>query len=510
MSAGTLRGMSTDTGRTLAVRALAIDLHVLNMRTRMPFRYGIASMTGLPHLFVRLRAEIGGQEQVGLASEGLPPKWFTKDPSTTFPQDLADMLAVIRHACDLALETRGESVFEWWQQVYAAQQQWAEEQGFPPLLSGLGASLVERAMIDAYCRATGQAFATAVRRNAFGIQLGAIHGELSGFAPAALVPAQPLRSVIARHTVGLADPLTDADIPDGERLDDGLPQSLEASIRTYGLTHFKLKLSGDLARDVARLRQIAVVLSSATGATGEDYAFTLDGNEQYHDVETFINAWRTFAAEPSLRTFMRHVLFVEQPLHRDVALSEGVARDLVGWQERPPIIIDESDGAMESLPHALASGYAGTSYKNCKGVFRGLANACLIARRNAENPDRRFVISGEDLANVGPVALLQDLATMATLGIEHVERNGHHYFAGLSMLPREVQERVLEEHGDLYHQTVTDNVPGATEFPSLDIRHGHLSLGSVIEAPFGTAFLVDSTQFTPLDQWDFASLGVDE
>jgi hypothetical protein len=30
-------------------------------RTRFPFRYGIASMTEVPHLFVRVRLEIGGK-----------------------------------------------------------------------------------------------------------------------------------------------------------------------------------------------------------------------------------------------------------------------------------------------------------------------------------------------------------------------------------------------------------------------------------------------------------------
>src|SRR5437868_6023967 len=64
-----------------AVRVRDFQLHVLDMRTRMPFRYGIASMTALPHLFVRLEVEVGGRAQVGLASEGLPPKWFTKDPT---------------------------------------------------------------------------------------------------------------------------------------------------------------------------------------------------------------------------------------------------------------------------------------------------------------------------------------------------------------------------------------------------------------------------------------------
>ena len=37
-------------------------------------------------------------------------------------------------------------------------------------------------------------------------------------------------------------------------MDDGLPQSLEASIRAYGLTHFKIKLAGDVRKDLDRLR----------------------------------------------------------------------------------------------------------------------------------------------------------------------------------------------------------------------------------------------------------------
>jgi len=306
--------------------------------------------------------------------------------------------------------------------------------------------------------------------------------------------------LIARHTVGLADPLTSAEIPAEERLDDGLPHALEVCARDYGLTHFKLKLSGDLAHDVARLRQIAVVLESAAG---ESYRFTLDGNEQFKSVAQFTEAWRAFGAEPSLRAFMPHALFVEQPLHRDVALSEDAARDLRAWRDRPPIIIDESDGESGSAVVALDAGYAGTSHKNCKGVFRGIANACLMAHRRTQQPQRRFIISGEDLANVGPVALLQDLAAMATLGIDHVERNGHHYFRGLSMLPEDMQSLVLEQHGDLYRRHPSG-------FPTLDVRAGRIEVGSVVDAPFGTRFLLDSTQFTPLSEWRFETLGVAE
>ena len=44
----------------MSVKVRDVDLRVLNMRTRMPFRYGIASMTALPHLFVRCTVEVDG------------------------------------------------------------------------------------------------------------------------------------------------------------------------------------------------------------------------------------------------------------------------------------------------------------------------------------------------------------------------------------------------------------------------------------------------------------------
>src|SRR5437016_8781797 len=78
------------------------EFFVRHTRTRFPFKYGIASMTEVPHLFVRTRVSVGNVSSFGLASEGLPPKWFTKNPATTFEQDLPEMLEVISHAAKLA------------------------------------------------------------------------------------------------------------------------------------------------------------------------------------------------------------------------------------------------------------------------------------------------------------------------------------------------------------------------------------------------------------------------
>jgi len=473
----------------MSIRVRAIELRVLPMRTRMPFRYGIATLTALPHLFVRVEAEIDSVICQGVAADGLAPKWFTKNPATTTEHDTAEMLAVIKAACGFARDSgAAPSVFELSRCVYDAQQAWAAGQGHPPLLSSFGVSLVERALIDAFCRARQMPFAGAVRENALGIRLATMHSELAGARPADLLPSRPLPSMRARHTIGLSDPLTDEQIAPDERADDGLPQSLVASIRAYGLTHFKIKICGDRAADIARLRQIAAVLE----VEAPDYWFTLDGNEQFHDLAAFRELWQALQDDPGLAPLMRRLLFVEQPLHRDTALSDSTARALLDWQDRPAMIVDESDGEIGSLPAALAAGYAGTSHKNCKGVFKGIANACLIAHRRRMDPTPSLVLSGEDLSNVGPVALLQDLAAMATLGVEHVERNGQHYFAGLSMYPRELQEQVLEQHGDLYRRHPRG-------FATLDIRDGRIDIGSVVAAPFGLAFPFEIGRYMSLD-----------
>lgn len=476
------------------------DLYILNMRARMPFRYGIATLTALPHLFLRVELEVDGQRQTGLAAEGLPPKWFTKDPATTFADDVRDMLGVVEAACAFTeAAAPAANVFDLWYRIYREQERWADDHGFPPLLAGFGVSMVERAMIDAFCRLTRTPFATAVRANTFGIRLGDLHSSLGGAAPAAFLPPAPLRAVRVRHTVGLGDPLTGNDIPPSERLDDGLPQSLEASIRSYGLTHFKIKLSGDTGNDVPRLRQVAAVIAANTA----DFAFTLDLNEQYRTVDAVQRTWQALWDDGALASFLPHLLFVEQPLHRDVALSPAIGAELRGWLDRPPMIIDESDSRPESLPLALEAGYAGVSHKNCKGVFKGVANACLIAQRRRDDPEGRYVLSGEDLASVGPVAMLQDLAVMANLGVDHVERNGHHYFTGLSMYPADVQERVLNAHGDLYRLHERG-------YATLNIREGKVQTGSIVDAPFALGFELDPSCFTPVAQWDARSLNLAE
>ena len=462
------------------------SIHQIQLKTRMPFKYGIATMTEVPMVFVRIEAEIDGTKTAGIASDLLPPKWFTKVPEDPLEKEISDMLQVIRKALSQALGQAADSAFDLWKLIYDGQSRWAEANNIPALLAHFGTSLVERALIEATCKAGNKTLGQALLSGSLGFEPGRIHSCLEGQSASSLLPKTPLAKVQARHTVGLGDPLDSNQIDADDRIDDTLPQSLDQCIQAYGLRHFKIKINGDIEWDLDRLKNVAKCIEQHADS---DFAFSLDGNEQFQSVTAFRDHWNILHAEPELETFFDHLLFIEQPLHRDGALNESLKSEFDQWPDRPAVIIDESDATIESLPQALAIGYAGTSHKNCKGIFKGIANACLLDhhRRNGT----QTVMSGEDLCNVGPVAVIQDLAVMATLGIESVERNGHHYMAGLSQFPERTREQVLNAHDGLYKTSETG-------WPTLAICNGEIDLTSVNTQPFGTGFELDLSVFSEI------------
>src|SRR5205085_11881650 len=104
-------------------------------------------------------------------------------------------------------------------------------EGLNALVVSYGAALVDRAILDALCAALDTSFANAMQENVAALDA-ALAPDLREFAfDRYLAALKPAPTVAARHTVGLLDPLTSADVR--TRPDDELPVSLDEVIARY-------------------------------------------------------------------------------------------------------------------------------------------------------------------------------------------------------------------------------------------------------------------------------------
>lgn len=387
-----------------------------------PFRFGIASLTWLEHLLVEATFDVDGTTVVGYAGENLAPRWFVKDPTLAIEHEVLRL----RDAVRLALESGCAlgpcpTPFDLWWRLHRRVRDGSLLE--PPLLAQLAESFVERAAIDAWCRRFGLPLAQAVRLGALGLEPSRVHPSI-GFAQAiASLPTAPAQRLRVRHTAGLADD----------------PQALPDLLRDQGINSLKIKLAGDVDADLDRLIRIVSVVPTSG-------YLTLDGNENYTDLTSFARLLTSIANAPDLR---RRVAWVEQPLRRDIALCDDVAWVLRGSALR--VIIDESDASPEDLPRALSLGYAGATVKSCKGVFKSLLHAALLAQ-HASAGAQASILSGEDLTIVAPWSQAGDLELASTCGVIDLERNGHHYADGLAAFPAEVGEWAMHHHPALYRR----------------------------------------------------------
>src|SRR5690606_31016242 len=384
------------------------------VQTRMPFRFGRATMTQMPILHLRLKVEThDGQTLTGISAAGIPPLWFDKGAGKTHADNIQDLSLSLRLALDGYMQLDASPVWYLHKAAEPDIRRSAAAKGLSDLTAGYGVALVDSALIDSVCRLTGTAFHAALKADLFGYG-----GDLG-----ALLPEAPVERMALRHTIGLADPILDGDIT--EAVNDGLPESLEQVISHYGAKYFKIKISGDAEASRDRLRRIASVLDGQAG----DYRATLDGNEQFPDMHEFAAFVRAASADPALRGFWDRTLLIEQPVGRGHSLLDSVEEPLREIAAFKPVIIDESDGEAGSFERALSLGYGGISAKNCKGVFRTLHSYRVIKETEARGL-RAPILSSEDLTNAPVVPLHQDLCVAAALGITHSERNGHHYIVG--------------------------------------------------------------------------------
>ncbi|HET7527828.1 MAG TPA: enolase C-terminal domain-like protein [Burkholderiaceae bacterium] len=450
-----------------------IALHERPVKLRLPFRFGVVTLTECPQAFVHARIELmngpSSRSSWGGGAELMAPKWFDKNLTLSNDDNFEQLRDVLRLARTAYLgDATVDTAFGHFARHHDAHQRACAARGHNPLLASYGPALIDRALLDALCRACGVSFYAAMRGNLAGLD--ERHPQFAGVEwDTFLSTLTPAPSIAARHTVGLVDAIGASDLQ--HPVHDGLPETLEQVVQRYGHRHFKLKVAGRIADDVARLTRIAAVLDRIEG----DLVVSLDGNEQFDSADGVAELLARIREAPALARLWRAIAFVEQPIARKVALEV----DVRPIDASKPVIVDESDGELDSFVQARARGYSGISSKTCKGLYKSLLNAARCARWNRDEGRPHYFMSGEDLTTQAGLAVQQDLALVNLLGITHVERNGHHYVDGMAALPPSEQQAFLDAHSDLYERS-----HGAVR---LRIGDGRLAIASLACPGFASA-----------------------
>ena len=435
-----------------------------------PFRFGAITINATPQLFVRVEIEVEGRgTAVGASAELLVPKWFDKRPELSPAQTVDGLRRSLEIARGLYLARTGYlTAFDLHASCIGAQIATCAKKNIPPLAAAYGPAEIDKAVLDAVLCAVETNFFDGMAGNIAGIDARLSPDLKETDITTFLAGRKPLPRVAIRHTVGLDDTV------EGK---DGVADAHENA----GARYFKLKLSGDPAADAARLARIGKELDTL----GHGYKVTLDANEQYADLAALQALIDRVDRDPGLGPIASRLLYIEQPMPRDITRQSPL-----GSLAARGFIIDEADDSYDAFPAARALGYHGISSKSCKGLYKSVVNATRAAKWSADGGT--FFVTGEDLTCQAGLAVQQDLALGAFLGIAHAERNGHHYVDGFGDTPAAEARAFAAAHPDLYAD--------AGHGIRLSIHDGDLLTGSLHATGFATSVHPDWSALRPLEQ----------
>ncbi len=290
-------------------------------------------------------------------------------------------------------------------------------ESMPRLAQLVAASSLEAALHDAYGKTLGQNSYNLLGRDYVNYDLSHhLTPEFAGEYLDQYTLREPKARMPLYHLVGALDPLFDADLP--TRLHDGLPETLGEWILADGLTHLKIKLSGDdLPWDVARVARVDQAAVAAQAQRDcRDWCYSLDFNERCQNVE-YVLDFLAKLQEQSPEALQR-VQYIEQPTHRD--LRANPENRMHRAAAIKPVVIDESLVDLESLHLAREQGYSGVALKACKGHTEALLMGAAAQKYG-------MFLCVQDLTCVGASFLHSASLAARIPTIAAIEGNGRQY-----------------------------------------------------------------------------------
>ncbi|ARP99340.1 hypothetical protein [Pseudorhodoplanes sinuspersici] len=418
---------------------------------RKPFKFGAATITEAPQLFLKAEIETDRGRSIGATAELMVPKWFNKDPALTTDETVEQLRRVLTVARDCYFaHDKADTAFGLHAACHADVLALCVRETIPGLAAAFGPAQFDKAILDALLRAHNLDVFSGLRGNVVGLDARLTPDLTDGAITSYLESRVPPRRVMVRHTFGMADPI----------------ESLAETYRKSGCRYFKIKLSGDPMADAARLELIVAELDRHK----IDYRATLDANEQYADLDALAKLTSMLMNERQFAQFPQRLLYIEQPLPRDLTFTTPLG--VLG--ESFAFIVDEAESDYDTFPKALALGYRGISSKSCKGIYKSLLNGARAAAWTQSGKARAF-LAAEDLTCQAGLSVQQDTALLAFHGIAHAERNGHHYVDGFASASDAEIEAFCTAHPDFY--------AGRS---GLAVRDGGLEIGSLTQPGFAS------------------------
>jgi L-alanine-DL-glutamate epimerase-like enolase superfamily enzyme len=367
------------------IRIVEVTHAFEDFKYRAPYQFGGRTVSDVTLLNVNVRVRTGaGKDAWGFGSMPLGNAWgfpnVPFDVSLGAMRTLADALRRITADCDEVghpVDLARALDPQFFRAAETVTRERALPAPMPPLATLVVASPFDAALHDACGKAFGvtayETYGKAHMSRDLSHDLGP---RFKGEYLDKYVPAKPRDTMPVFHSVGASDPLEAADVK--QRIDDGLPNTLEEWIQRDGLIRFKIKLNGgNLPADLDRvIRTDRIVNRLLPARRVADWKYILDFNEGCPNVGYLMEFMRK-VREATPSGFER-ILYIEQPTARD--LKKDRANVMHEASKLCPIVADEALIDLESLLLAREMGYTGVALKACKGQTHAMLLAAAAQK----------------------------------------------------------------------------------------------------------------------------------